>query len=91
VDGGTLDRLHARDELDSVLSEPVPMRELLLRLDDLDRRVLELRLGFDDGEPRSFAHTARVLQISATRVRRIEARALNTLRGLCPWRASAQL
>jgi DNA-directed RNA polymerase sigma subunit (sigma70/sigma32) len=48
-------------------------------------------LGFDDGEPRSLAHTARVLQISATRVRRIEARALDTLRGFCPCRASAQL
>jgi RNA polymerase primary sigma factor len=91
VDGGTLDRLHARDELDSVLAEPVPVRELLLRLDDLDRRVLELRLGFDDGEPRSFAQTARILQISVTRVRRIEARALETLRGFCPWWASAQL
>jgi RNA polymerase primary sigma factor len=91
VDGVTLDRLHARDELDSVLAEPVPVRDLLLRLDNLERRVLELRLGFDDGEPRSFAHTARVLQISVTRVRRIEARALETLRGLCPWRASAQL
>jgi RNA polymerase primary sigma factor len=91
VDGATLDRLHARDDLDSVLAEPVQVRELLLRLDNLDRRVLELRLGFDDGEPRSFAHTARVLQISVTRVRRIEARALETLRGLCPWRASAEL
>ena len=29
---------------------PLPVRELLLRLDDLDRRVLELRLGFADGE-----------------------------------------
>jgi RNA polymerase primary sigma factor len=91
VDGVTLERLHAGDELDSVLAEPVPVRELLLLLDDLDRRVLELRLGFDDGEPRSFAHTARVLQISVTRVRRIEARALETLRGLCPWRPSAQV
>jgi RNA polymerase primary sigma factor len=91
VDGATLDRLHARDDLDSVLAEPLQVRELLLRLDNPDRRVLELRLGFDDGEPRSFAHTARVLQISVTRVRRIEARALETLRGLCPWRASAEL
>ena len=65
--------------------------ELLFRLNDLDRRVLELRLGFADGEPRSFAHTARVLEISATRVRRIEARALETLRGFCPQQASAQL
>jgi DNA-directed RNA polymerase sigma subunit (sigma70/sigma32) len=67
------------------------MRELLLRLDDLDRRVLELRLGFADGEPKSYAETARVLQISVTRIRRIEARALETLRGWCPQQASAQL
>ena len=67
------------------------VRELLGRLDDLDRQVLELRLGFADGEPRSFAHTARVLSISATRVRRLEARALETLRGVCPQQASAHL
>ena len=28
------------------LADPLPIRELLLRLDDLDRRVLEFRLGF---------------------------------------------
>jgi RNA polymerase primary sigma factor/RNA polymerase nonessential primary-like sigma factor len=91
VDGTTLERLQARDELDAVLAEPLPVRELLLRLGDLDRRVLELRLGFADGEPRSFAQTARALHISVTRVRRIEARALETLREYCPQQASAQL
>lgn len=91
VDGTTLERLYARDELEDVLAQPLPVRELLLRLDDLDRRVLELRLGFADGEPRSFAHVSRVLHISITRVRRIEARALETLRGFCPQQASAQL
>jgi RNA polymerase nonessential primary-like sigma factor len=91
VDGATLDRLHAPDNVDDVVLEPLPARDLLLRLDDLDRHVLELRLGFADGEPRSYAHTARALQISVTRVRRIEARALETLRGFCPQQASAQL
>jgi RNA polymerase primary sigma factor len=91
VDGTTLERLNAREELEDVLAQPLPVRELLLRLDDLDRRVLELRLGFADGEPRSFAHTSRVLHISISRVRRIEARALETLRGFCPQQASAQL
>jgi DNA-directed RNA polymerase sigma subunit (sigma70/sigma32) len=67
------------------------MRELLLRLDDLDRRVLELRLGFASGEPTSYTDTARALHISVTRVRRIEARGLETLRGYCPQQASAQL
>ena len=91
VDGGTLDRLQAHDDLDEVLADPLPIRELLLRLDELDRRVLEFRLGFADGAPKSYADTARMLQISATRVRRIEARALETLRGWCPQQASAQL
>ncbi len=91
IDGPTLDRLQAHDELDEVLADPLPIRELLLRLDDLDRRVLEFRLGFADGAPKSYAETARLLQISVTRVRRTEARALETLRGLCPQQASAQL
>ena len=51
VDSTALERMHARDELEAVLAEPLPVRELLFRLDDLDRRVLELRLGFADGEP----------------------------------------
>jgi RNA polymerase primary sigma factor len=91
VDGATLERLHASDELDAVLTEPLPVAELLCRLDDLERRVLELRVGFADGEPRSYAHTARVLHISVTRVRRIETRALERLREFCPQQASAQL
>jgi RNA polymerase primary sigma factor len=91
VDGIALERLHAHDELDAVLTEPLPVRELLFRLDALDRRVLELRLGFADGEPKSFADTARVLRISVTRVRRVEARALEKLRAFCPQQASALL
>src|SRR5512133_4067607 len=58
VDGIALERLHAHDELDAVLAERLAVRELLVRLDALDRRVLELRLGFADGEPKSFADTA---------------------------------
>jgi RNA polymerase primary sigma factor len=91
LDGATLERLQARDELDAVLTEPLPARELLLRLDELDRRVLELRFGFADGEARTYADTARVLEISLTRVRRIEAQALEKLREFCPQQASAQL
>ncbi len=91
VDGAMLERLQSGNPLEEALAEPLPVREWLARLNALDRRVLELRLGFADGEPRSYAQTARVLQISVTRVRRIEARALETLRGFCPQQASAQL
>ena len=91
LDGAALERLKAHDELDAILIEPLPVRELLFRLDELDRRVVELRLGFADGEARTYADTARVLEISVTRVRRIEARALEKLREFCPQQASAQL
>jgi RNA polymerase primary sigma factor len=91
LDGVTLERLQAQDELDAALAEPTEVRELLLRLGDLDRRVLELRLGFADGETKTYAHTARLLDMSVTRIRRIEARALEKLREFCPQQASAQL
>jgi RNA polymerase primary sigma factor/RNA polymerase nonessential primary-like sigma factor len=91
VDGTTLDRLRAHDELDAALDDPTPVCELLFQLNDLDRRVLELRLGFADGEAKTYAHIARLLDTSVTRVRRIEARALEKLREVCPQQASAQL
>ena len=91
VDGTTLERLQAHDELDAAVAQPSELRELLFRLDGLDRRVLELRLGFADGEAKTYAHTARLLGISVTRVRRIEARALETLREFCPQQASVHL
>lgn len=91
IDAETLDRLQAGDELDGVLADRQSVRELLLRLSDLDRRVVELRLGFTTGKPLSYVDTARALQISVTRVRRLEARALETLRGWCPQQASALL
>jgi len=91
LDGASLERLYARDDLDAVLTEPLQVRELLLRLDDLDRRVLELRLGFADGDARTYAQTARLLDMSVSRVRRIESRALEKLREFCPQQASAQL
>jgi RNA polymerase sigma factor (sigma-70 family) len=65
--------------------------ELLCQLTDLDRRVLEYRHGFADGEPHSYAETARLLQISVSRARRVEQRALDRLRRICPQGARAEL
>jgi RNA polymerase primary sigma factor len=90
VDAQVLDLVRADDELEAVLHEGRPGRELLARLDDLGRAVLELRLGFVD-EPRSLASVARTLGISVSRVRRVEERALETLRAICPQQASAHL
>ena len=90
VDAKVLDLVRADDELEAVLHEGRPGRELLARLDDLGRAVLELRLGFVD-EPQSLASVARTLGISVSRVRRVEERALETLRAICPQQASAHL
>ena len=42
-----LERLQARDELEAVLAEPLPVRELLLRLDDL----IVASWSFDSASP----------------------------------------
>lgn len=91
LDPAALDRLHGRDEFDAVLSHQLQIEDLLDRLGALDRQVLELRLGLAGGEPCSYAETARRLAITVTRVRRTEARALETLRGICPQQASVHL
>jgi RNA polymerase primary sigma factor len=86
-----LDRLAVPADPHATPADQTTVRDLLWRLDELARRVLELRLGFVGGEPRSYADTARSLGISVSRVRRTEARALETLRGICPQQASAHL
>ena len=65
--------------------------ELLCRLDELARGVLEYRFGFADGEPHSYADTARALGITTSRARRLEHHALDQLRRICPQSAIDQL
>ena len=90
LDGPALDRLRADDDPDG-LGDDLPVRDLLRRLDPLARQVLELRLGFTEVEPCSFAETARRLSVSVTKVRRVQERALEQLRAICPQQASARL
>ena len=91
LDGPILDDVRSVEAFDAVVDDQFSVRDLLGNLDDLARRVLELRLGFADGEPRSFAHTARVLHLSSNKVRRVEQRALESLRAICPQQASELL
>lgn len=86
-----LDDRSSVDPFEAVLNEQFSIRGLLTSLDDSPRRVLEWRLGFADGTPRSLAHTARVLHVSVNKVRRLEQHALETLRGICPQQAAALL
>ena len=91
LDVADRDRLAVVGEARLVGTEQEVIREMLWQLDDLGRRVLELRMGFGGGEPLSYADAARTLGITVNRVRRTEARALERLRGICPQQASAYL
>lgn len=91
LDAPALARLQVDDELERVLDRQLRIEDLLARLDGLGRRVLEVRLGLTGDEPRSLADSARMLGISVTRVRRVEARALESLRDICPQQALAHL
>lgn len=76
---------------DAALDGSRPGAELLAHLSAPERDVLSMRFGFTDGEAHSYAATARALDVAVSRVRRIEARALETLRSVCPQQASAHL
>lgn len=52
----------------------------LLELEPKERRALELRLGLIDGEPRTVDQTGARLRVSAARVERLSARAVQKLR-----------
>ncbi|MCL4509179.1 MAG: sigma-70 family RNA polymerase sigma factor, partial [Chloroflexi bacterium] len=56
------------------------MAGLLEQLDQRERRVLELRYGFQDGRERTLEEVGRVFGVTRERVRQIEAQALIRLR-----------
>lgn len=57
----------------------------LAPLDDLGKRVMALRLGFDRGEPRTPEEVAAEVGISWDEVRHIEKEAIDKLRRRRPW------
>ncbi|MCL4422641.1 MAG: sigma-70 family RNA polymerase sigma factor [Actinobacteria bacterium] len=80
----TLGDLAAGEELgfeseieDSIVREQI--REAVNTLDSLERDVVMLRYGLDDGRPTSLEETARRLGVGVRRVRRAEAEALKQL------------
>lgn len=56
------------------------MEDLLDSLDHRERRVLELRFGFDDGRERTLEEVGREFGVTRERIRQIEAQALIRLR-----------
>lgn len=91
LDTETLNRIAQVDELEAVLDAQFEPAQLLDQLDSLSRRVLELQLGLTGAEPQSMVATARTLGISVTCARRTAARALETLRDICPQQVSVHL
>jgi RNA polymerase primary sigma factor len=61
-----------------------PLGRVLSRLPDVERRVVELRMGLVDGHPRNLAETARELGLSTTEAREIEQRAFERIRAVVP-------
>lgn len=61
-----------------------PLRRVLARLPETQRRVLELRMGLTDGHPHDLADTAAALGLSVTEAREIEARAIDRIREVVP-------
>ncbi len=56
------------------------IRQLLLRLDDRERRILVLRFGLEDDEPKTLEQVAQEFGITRERVRQIEAASLKKVR-----------
>lgn len=57
---------------------------VLRRLPDIERRVVELRMGLDDGTPAKPGEVAEALGLTIGEVRKIEARAFERIREVGP-------
>jgi hypothetical protein len=79
---GPIERADGVDERVAQLA--APLRRVLQRLPETQRRVLELRMGLVDGHPQDPADAARTLGMSLTELREIEARAFERIREVIP-------
>jgi len=69
-----------QNALQSLSSEQI--RSVVGDLPDRERRVVEERFGFGDGNPRSVEEISRRLRIPRERIRRIEEQAMRRLRAV---------
>lgn len=61
-----------------------PLKQVLSRLPETQRQVLEYRMGLKDGHPHDLADTARALGLSMSEARDIEQRAFEHIREAVP-------
>ena len=62
----------------NILKEQI--QEVLSELNDRERRVISLRFGIDDGNPRTLEEVGTIFDVTRERIRQIEAKALRKLR-----------
>jgi RNA polymerase primary sigma factor len=72
---GPVDRIEQQSQAEFLAS-------IVQMLPERDRRVLELRYGLRDDQPRTLAEVGRVLGITRERARQLEAQALRALRSM---------
>lgn len=78
-------RRRRRPSVDERFSELTgPLGNVLGRLPDVERRVVELRMGLVDGHPRNLADTARELSLTNHEAKQIEQRAFARIREVVP-------
>ena len=78
------ERDRRRDAQDPVSKLSGPLKNVLQRLPETQRQVLELRMGLRDGHPHDLADTARALGLSMSEARDIEQRAFEHIREVVP-------
>jgi len=78
--GGTDEYDPAR--LTALIKQHEMINDLLSRLDKKEIKVLKMRFGLEDGQPRSLAQVAKVMKVSRERIRQLQERALNKLRNI---------
>jgi RNA polymerase sigma factor, sigma-70 family len=59
---------------------PAAIDRLIAPLDERERRIIELRFGLHNGEPRTLEQVGEHLNLTRERIRQIEARAISKLR-----------
>jgi len=74
----------APDRDDKVSQLAGPLRKVLARLPETQRRVLELRMGLVDGHPKNLTDTAEALGMTMHEAKQVEQRAFEHIREAVP-------
>jgi DNA-directed RNA polymerase sigma subunit (sigma70/sigma32) len=82
--GGAAKRRSRPEEDDPARVLARPLKKVLDRLPDVERRVIEFRMGLVDGHPHPIGETAKEVGLSLKEAKEIEARAFARIREVVP-------